>query len=116
MINEHKSNGKIRIDVFFKKVKAYTAKNIEFTFHSNFRLSEKQRKIYTQEEIVRIIFNLKPKEIIKQKNGNLAVIYNYKNKYLKILLDLTINKIYIVTFFFLNIKQSIGIQNNETIK
>jgi hypothetical protein len=51
---------------------------------------------------MKIIFNEKPIEVIIQNNKNHAVIYSYNKKYLKVLLDFTLNKIYIVTFYILN--------------
>jgi hypothetical protein len=105
MFNEHKIKGKLKISEFSKLIIKYDDKNIEATGHTFFRLSEKQRKIYTEEELKKIISNDKPIEIGIQNNGNYSVIYNYKEKYLKILLDFTPNKIYIVTFYILNREQ-----------
>ncbi len=106
MVREHSVDSKIKISKFMRKIKAYRYENIEATAHTFFRLSEKQRKIYTEKELKDIIFDSKPSEVAIQNNKNYAVIYIHQNgKYLKILLDLTPNKVYIVTFYFLNKKQ-----------
>lgn len=105
MFSEHKIKGKLKISEFSKLIIKYGADNIESTGHTFFRLSEKQRKIYTEEELKKIISSDKPIEVGIQNNGNHSVMYNYKEKYLKILLDFAPNKIYIVTFYILNKKQ-----------
>ncbi|MCK5624770.1 hypothetical protein KAI04_02930 [Candidatus Pacearchaeota archaeon] len=106
MIEEHKVKDKIKISIFLKKIKEYGYENIEATAHTFFRLSQKQREVYTEEVLKKIIFNEKPLEVSIQKNNNYAVIYLYKeNKLLKILLDLTLNKVYIVSFYILNREQ-----------
>ncbi len=106
MFEEHKVKGKVKISIFLKKIEEYGYENIEATDHTFFRLSQKQREIYTEEVLKKIIFNEKPLEVCIQKNNNYAVIYLYKeNKLLKILLDLTLNKVYIVSFYILNREQ-----------
>lgn len=67
MYNEHCVQGKLKISTFTKKLQAYGIKNIETTAHTFIRLSEKQRKIYTEEELKNTLINLKPIEISIQK-------------------------------------------------
>ena len=107
MFEEHKIKEKIKISSFINRIKKYGYDNIEATAHTFFRLSEKQRKIYVEEKLKKIIFEEKPLEVSIQKNGNYAVIYTYdaEQKLLKILLDLSADKVYIVTFYILNKKQ-----------
>ena len=106
MLEEHKVDDKIKVVAFVERVKAYGYSNIESTNHTFKRLSQKQREVYTEEELKRIIFNEKPLEVGIQKNRNYVVIYNFRlNKYIRILLDFTTNKIYIVTFYILNKEQ-----------
>lgn len=111
MIREHNIRCKLKGSDFTKKIQEYNPENIESTGHTFFRLSEKQRKIYTENELKKIVLNDKPIEVWIQNNYNHAAIYNYKNKYLKILLDFTLNKIYIVTFYILNKQQEKDIKN-----
>lgn len=102
MFDEHKKDGKLKVSRFRESLAKFGEENLETTDHTFFRLSEKQRKIYTEKELKEIIFNNKPLEVIIQKNNNYAAIYNYKNKFLKIIFDFSINKVYIVTFYILN--------------
>ena len=102
MIWEHYKNGKISIKEFLFKLETFR-NNIEITAHTFFRLSEKQRKIYTELILKDFLLNKRPLEVWQQKNENLAVFYDYeKNKVLKIILRFSFDKIYIVTFYILN--------------
>ena len=104
MLDDHKIKEKIKVSKFIKEVRDYGSNYIEATEHTFIRLSQKQRKIYTEESLKKIIFNETPLEVSRQKNGNYALIYNFNNDkdLLKILVDLTPNKVYIVTFYILN--------------
>ena len=116
MLDEHKIEDKIKITTFIEKVKEYGYDNIESTDHTFKRISQKQRKIYTEEELKKIIFNQKPIEVGMQKNKNYAVLYSFKeNRYIKILLDPTPNKLYIVTFYILNKEQEKTIKDGKKI-
>lgn len=111
MHNEHKKEGKIKVSTFLNQIKAYKKENIETTAHTFFRLSQKQRKIYTDGELKKVITQNKPLEVVIQKNNNYAVTYQYSNnKYLKIIMSLLPKKVYIVTFYFLNKEQQTLLQ------
>jgi hypothetical protein len=105
MFEEHKKDGKLKISLFLDELNKYGIENIETTDHTFFRLSEKQRKIYNEDELKKVIINNKPIEVVIQKNNNYAAIYNYHNNFLKIIFDFSSNKIYIVTFYILNKQQ-----------
>lgn len=106
MIWDHDINEKISKKEFLKKIKHFEGKDIEVTRHAFFRLNQKQRKVYEDGILKDFVLNKTPVEIGKQKNGNLAVLYYYKeDKIIKILLKLLPNKIYIVTFYILNKQQ-----------
>jgi len=105
MFDEHKKEGKLKITEFAGKLEHYGKENTESTSHTFFRLDEKQRKIYTEEELKNILFEQRPLETVIQKNGNIAAIYKYGKRFVKIMLDFTPNKIYIVTFYILNKQQ-----------
>lgn len=92
---------KVDIPVFLEFIKDYDYADIECTPHTFFRLSEKQRKIYTPEELKRILMQEKPFLAGIQFNENYAVFYKYKDKNLKIILNLNDRKIKIVTFYFI---------------
>lgn len=107
MLSEHNRRGKLSINEFIDLINKYK-ENIETTDHTFFRLSEKQRKIYDEQKLKDYLFNKKPLEIWIQENDNYTAFYELetdKNKRLKIILSLHPNKIYIVTFYILNIQQ-----------
>jgi len=106
MIWDHKINEKISKREFLKKIKNFKEEDIEITPHALFRLNQKQRKVYEAGILKDFILNKIPVEIGRQNNGSIAVLYFYKEeKIIKILLDLRLNKIYIVTFYILNRQQ-----------
>jgi hypothetical protein len=106
VIWDHDIVDKISKKKFAKRIKNFKEKDIDITYHALFRLNQKQRKIYEDKVLKDIISNQEPIEIGKQDNGNMAVIYYYKdNKIIKILMKLRPNKIYIVTFYILNKRQ-----------
>ncbi|MEK6827437.1 MAG: hypothetical protein AABX99_03065 [Nanoarchaeota archaeon] len=91
MIDEHKIKEKIKVSEFIKELRDYGYNYIESTKHTFLRLSEKQRKIYTEETLKKIIFDEIPLEVGLEKNGNYALIYNFNEgkNHLKILVSLT---------------------------
>jgi hypothetical protein len=54
-----------------------------------------------------MIFNETPLEVGREKNGNYAIIYNFNDgkNLLKMIVNLTPKKVYIVTFYILNKEQ-----------
>ncbi|MBA3064644.1 MAG: hypothetical protein KJ646_02390 [Nanoarchaeota archaeon] len=101
MFNETKIEKKIDIKEFLDFINDYKEEQIECTEHTFFRLSEKQRKIYTCNKLKRIITKEKPFLAGIQYNKNYAVFYKYKNRNLKIIVNLDNTKIKIVTFYFI---------------
>ena len=107
MIFEHNKKEKMKVDEFLEIVRKYQ-NNIETTKHTFFRLNEKQRKIYDDVKLRGYLLNKRPLEVWKQENAHLAAFYPLdldKDKILKIILNVNFNKIYIVTFYILNIRQ-----------
>jgi len=94
---------KKRIDVgeFTKFLCEYNKEQIKCTEHTFFRLSEKQRKIYSCDELKRILIYEKPFLVGFQYNQKYSVFYKYNNKNLKIVIDIAGRKIKIVTFYFI---------------
>ncbi|HJX50104.1 MAG TPA: hypothetical protein VJ438_01445 [Candidatus Nanoarchaeia archaeon] len=112
MEKEHRIIEEIKIIKFIQKVKAYGLDNIETTEHCFFRLSQKQRKIHTEEELKRIVWNEKPLLVGIETNGNYNAIYFYlRDKKIRIILRLSLKKLYIVTFYILNVKQEEQLKN-----
>ena len=92
---------KVDINGFIKFVKEHKGEQIECTSHTFFRLSEKQRKIYTCDELRKILIQQKPFLVGIQQNQNYAVFYKYQNKNLKVIINFSDRKIKIVTFYFI---------------
>jgi len=92
---------KVSVQDFIKKIKKYKPEEIECTDHTFFRLSEKQRKIFTCKELRQILLNEKPFLAGIQYNDNYAVFYKHNNKNLRVMLAIEPRKINIVTFYFI---------------
>ncbi len=101
MFEETKIEKRVDIEEFTKFIQEYNAEQIECTAHTFFRLSEKQRKIYTYDELKRILTEERPFLVGIQYNKNYAVFYKYHNKNLKMIVNLGNRKIKIVTFYFI---------------
>ena len=70
MFEETKIEKKVDIDEFLKFIKEYSKEQIECTPHTFFRLSEKQRKIYTCDELRHILTQERPFLVGFQYNKN----------------------------------------------
>ena len=101
MLESTKIIKKVDIKKLFETIKKFPKENIECTQHTFFRLSEKQRKIFTCRELRAIILNKKPFLAGIQHNGNHALFYKHQNKNLKIVVNINDRKIKIVTFYFI---------------
>jgi len=101
MFNNTEIEKKIGVRKFIKLVQSYSLEQIECTDHVFFRLSQKQKKIFTCNELKKVLLNKKPFIAGIQYNNNYAVFYKYKNKNLKIILKIDKQKIHIVTFYFI---------------
>ena len=100
MFDIHRVVKRVDSEKLFKTIKEYNRNNIECTDHTLFRLSEKQRKIFTCEELKKILLNKEPFLAGIQENGNYALFYKQENKTFKIILNID-RKIKIVTFYFI---------------
>ena len=101
IFNETKIEKRVEIKEFIKFIKEYREKRIECTRHTFFRLSEKQRKIYTCNKLKKILIEKIPFLVGFQYNKNYALFYKYENKKLKIIVNPSNRKIKIVTFYFI---------------
>ena len=101
MFEDTKIKKSVEINEFVGFIKQYGKKQIECTPHTFFRLSEKQRKIYTCEGLREILINETPFLVGFQYNKNYAVFYKYNNKNLKMIVTLSNRKVKIVTFYFI---------------
>lgn len=101
MFNDPKIEKRVEIQNLRDFIKDYKKEDIECTSHTFFRLSEKQRKIYTCNELKRILIQENPFLAGIQYNKNYAAFYKYNNKNLKMIINLGSRKIKIVTFYFI---------------
>jgi len=102
MLTGNKIIKKIDTKEFLDKIKEYSANQIECTTHTFFRLNEKQRQTFTCEKLKEFLIHEEPFLVGLQKNNNYAVFYKYKeNKFIRIIIDIDIRKINIVTFYFI---------------
>ena len=92
---------KVNIQNFIGLIKRYKSEEIECTEHTFFRLSEKQRKIFTCRELKDILLNYVPFLVGIQKNDNYAVFYKHNSKNLKVILAIEPRKVKIVTFYYI---------------
>jgi len=74
---------------------------IECTSRTFFRLSGTQRKLYTCEELKKILLKEKPFLVGIQHNGNYSAFYRHKGKNLRMIIRMDFGKINIVTFYFI---------------
>ena len=105
MLEDTKIREKVSISLFLERLKKIRLEKIECTKHTFFRLSEKQRAIYTVEELRRIITQEIPFLVGIQYNERYATFYIYNNKILKMIVVFTSTKINIVTFYFIKEEQ-----------
>jgi hypothetical protein len=101
MFEETTIKKRVEIEEFIKFIKEYKIGQIECTTHTFFRLSEKQRKIHTCDELRKILTKEKPFLVGFQHNENYAVFYKRQNKNLKMIVALNERKVKIVTFYFI---------------
>jgi len=92
---------KVSIDGFIKIIEKYKPEQIECTEHTFFRLSQKQRGIFTCEKLKKILLSEKPFLVGIQYNSNYAVFYKHNNKNLKIIIAIETRKVKIVTFYYI---------------
>ena len=92
---------KIKIQDFINIIKRYNKNKIECTPHTIFRLSQKQREIFTCEELTEILLKNVPFLVGIQENKNYAAFYQHKNKNLKMIIGIEPQKVKIVTFYYI---------------
>lgn len=97
----NKIEKRIEVEAFLSIIAKYETSQINCTEHTFFRLNEKQRKIYSSDELIRIVKKEIPVFAGIQYNGNYAIIYKRKDKNMKIILGVENRKINIVTFYFI---------------
>ena len=99
MLDPNKIKRKILVNDFITIIRRYSTNNIEDSGHAFKRLSQKQREVFTIEEICNILLKDKPFLVGIQENDNYAVFYKHQGKNLRIILKLEGQKVKIVTFY-----------------
>lgn len=106
MLMGNRIHEKVEAQDFAKMVKNYGHENIFCSNHAFFRLSEKQRTIFTCEDIKLELLNEIPVLAGIQHNGCHAAFYKHKNnRFMKIILDMKADRIEVVTFYTIEGKQ-----------
>lgn len=107
MIKGHRIESFEDVAIFFERISSFDSAAIECTSHTFFRLSEKQRKIFTCDALKEILLNKMPLKVGVQYNGNYAVFYKAKEKLhvIRIILDFKPAQISIVTFYIIDVEQ-----------
>lgn len=102
----HRIAKTIDISEFKEMLKNYRREHVICTEHTFFRLSEKQRKLFTCEKIKEYIFDYEPVMVGIQHNGCHAVFYKHeKQRFLRIILDIRAHNICVVTFYMIEKNQ-----------
>lgn len=106
MVKGHRIERTVKIDDFLDMLKNYSEENINCTNHTFFRLSDKQRKIFKCETIKDYLLHKIPHLVGLQINDCYAVFYKYKKtNYIRVILDIDLNKIEVVTFYMIKENQ-----------
>ena len=102
---DHKIQKSINNKDFLDLMSNYKEEDVFCTDHTLFRLNGRQRKLFKCKELKEYILNEIPLSVGIQGNKKYAVFYNYKNNYIiRMILDLQIRKIEIVTFYIISSK------------
>lgn len=105
MIKGHKIEKEIKIHEFLNIISNYLPEQIKCTSHTFFRLNEEQRKLFKCEELKVFLLEKVPVFAGLQYNSNYAVFYAYKeNLLIRLILDISLNEIQIVTFYIIEKK------------
>ncbi len=99
MFDPNKIKKKIPVNDFIILIRKYSSENIEDSDHTFKRLSQRQRELFTIEEIRKILFESYPFLVGIQENNNYAVFYKYNGKNLRLIVKLESQKVKIVTFY-----------------
>jgi len=87
-------------EVWKKTLAKYSDDRIIAVSHALFRLSEKQRKVFKEENLKKILLEATPVFVGVQRNGRYAVFFEGNDKYyMRIVCELNVRNIEIVTFY-----------------
>ncbi len=101
MLDPNKIKKEVAVNNFISLIRKYSPDSIEDSGHAFKRLSQRQRELFTIEEIRKILLKEKPFLIGIQENGNHSAFYKHLGKNLRIILKLEATKVKIVTFYYI---------------
>lgn len=106
MIGSHKIEELVGVEKFTKWIKSFDPDKVFCSEHTFFRLSEKQSEVFNCDAIKEYLFNRKPVLVGIQYNGCYALFYKYnKRRFLRIIIDIKVHKINVVTFYIVEKNQ-----------
>jgi len=105
MIFGHKIKKEVVVNTFLDRIRDIKEENIETSSHSFTRFNEEQRKKYDRKFICDILLHETPFLVGIQNNDLWALFYGPKKEIWRVMIDLKIDKIYIVTFYKINREQ-----------
>ncbi len=88
MLDPNKIKRKVPVNDFISTIRKYSPDNIEDSGHAFKRLSQRQRGLFTIEEIRNILLKDKPFLVGIQENDNHTVFYKHQGKNLRIIIKL----------------------------
>ncbi|MEW5955950.1 MAG: hypothetical protein AB1626_05460 [Candidatus Micrarchaeota archaeon] len=107
MLKGHRIERFEDVDEFLEGLKNLREADVECTPHTFFRLSEKQRKLFTEGELKHLLFCERPLRVGIQCNGNHALYYKHKDKstVIKVIVSFKPAAASIITFYVLDISE-----------
>jgi len=106
MLHGNRIREQIKANDFVETLRNYGAERIECSSHAFFRLSGKQRTLFTCESIRRILLEESPELAGIQHNGCYTAFYKHKNnKFIRIILDMKADRAEVVTFYVIGERQ-----------
>ena len=101
MTDPNKIKRNIPINDFIQVIRKYSHESIEDSEHAFKRLSQRQRELFTIEEVRNILLKDRPFLVGVQENDNHAVFYKHQGKNLRMIIKLESQKVKIVTFYYI---------------
>ncbi len=106
MIDSQKITEPVKVEDFIEKIKDYGPNDVVCTGHPLFRLSEKQKETFNCGTINQYLFEEIPVLVGIQKNGRYSVFYKHtKQRYMKIIIIIKVDRIEIVTIYVIEKSQ-----------
>ena len=99
MLDPNKIKRKIPVNDFIALIRKYSSDNIEDSGHAFKRLSQRQRELFTIEDVRKILLKDHPFLVGIQENDNHAVFYKHQGKNLRMIIKLESQKVKIVSFY-----------------